>query len=71
VVTDRQGDRGRAKGTGANLRPGDVDHDREVGRQGAHSAKPFDARGDVAVGEGESKDVNTRLDQVKEDLVAL
>ena len=60
-------DRRRAEGAGADLGAGDVDHDREVGHEGAQSAKSGDARGDVAVGEGESKDVDARHGQGLQD----
>ena len=71
VGTDGEGDRGRAEGTGSNLGSRDVDHDRQVRGEGPHAAQPLDARGNVTVGEGETKDVHPGLDQIQKDLIAV
>ena len=53
------------------LGSGNVDHDRAVGHERAQPAQPRDPRGDVAVGEGEAKDVDARDRQGLQYLVAL
>ncbi len=71
LVADRERDRRRAEGAGADLGAGDVDHDGAVRHESAQTSESGDARGNVTVGEGESKDVHARHGQGLQDVVAV